>query len=292
MAVQPLKWHGGKGAFNGKLARWIISLMPPHVHYVEPYFGGGSVLLHKDPTGVSEVANDIHGELMNFWNVLKQETGFRCLVRMLEATPFCEDQWKGAGEASRMSLHDETVDTPMFNAYWFFIRCRQSRAGAMKEFATLSRTRTRRGMNEQASAWLTAIEGLPEVHERLKRVVILNHDALDVIREQDGESTLFYLDPPYLHETRVTKSTYKHEMSLEDHMALSDVLAEVKGRFLLSGYRSGLYDTWATKHNWHRREFQIPNNAAGGKKKRTMTECVWMNFDPQGAAVLKESEGA
>ena len=63
----------------------------------------------------------------------------------------------------------------------FFIRCRQSRAGCFKDFATLSRTRTRRGMNEQASAWLTVIDGLPEVHARLKRVVILNHDALDVI---------------------------------------------------------------------------------------------------------------
>ena len=36
----PLKWHGGKNAFQGKLARWIISLMPPHLHYVEPFFGG------------------------------------------------------------------------------------------------------------------------------------------------------------------------------------------------------------------------------------------------------------
>jgi len=60
--TQPLKWHGGKHY----LAKAIIELMPPHVHYVEPYFGGGSVLLEKDPVGVSEVVNDRNRELMNF----------------------------------------------------------------------------------------------------------------------------------------------------------------------------------------------------------------------------------
>jgi DNA adenine methylase len=78
----------------------------------------------------------------------------------------------------------------------FFVRCRQSRAGEFKRFATLSRNRTRRTQNEQASAWWNGVEGLPAVHARLKRVVILNEDALKVIKAQDGERTFFYLDPP------------------------------------------------------------------------------------------------
>ncbi len=90
----------------------------------------------------------------------------------------------------------------MQRAVWFFITCRQSLAGRMEDFAPLSRTRTRRRMNEQCSAWLTAVEGLIEVHGRLKRVVILNRPALEVIRQEDGPQTLFYLDPPYLHQTR------------------------------------------------------------------------------------------
>ncbi len=65
--TQPLKWHGGKHY----LAKRIIELMPEHVHYVEPYFGGGAVLLQKDPEGVSEVVNDIDGELMSFWDCLR-----------------------------------------------------------------------------------------------------------------------------------------------------------------------------------------------------------------------------
>ena len=84
-----------------------------------------------------------------------------------------------------------------------------------KDFATLSRNRTRRQMNEQASAWWTCVEGLPAVSARLRRVVVLNQPALEVIRQQDGPATLFYLDPPYLHETRASPGTYKHEMSEE-----------------------------------------------------------------------------
>ena len=81
----PLKWHGGKSY----LADWIIDHMPKHLHYVEPYGGGLAVLLAKDPfddrhqwsekgheRGISEVVNDLNGELMNFWKVLQDEDSF------------------------------------------------------------------------------------------------------------------------------------------------------------------------------------------------------------------------
>src|SRR5262249_26817796 len=124
-----------------------------------------------------------------------------------------------------------------------------------------------------------AVEGLPAVHERLRRVVILNADALDVIRQQDGPRTLFYLDPPYLHETRATKGEYgKHEMTYQQHADLLDVLASIKGRFLLSGYDSKLYRLYAANARWKCHEFKIDNKAASGKTKRRMVECVWTNF--------------
>jgi len=172
---------------------------------------------------------------------------------------------KGLTEASR--------------AVEFFIRCRQSLAGRMNGFASITRNRTRRGMNEQVSAWLGAIEGLADVHERLKRVLILNRDALDVIRQQDGPRTLFYLDPPYLHETRATTGEYgEQEMSADEHRNLLNLLMKIKGRFLLSGYRSMMYDTTAELCKWNRYEFKIDNKASGGKVKRQMTECVWTNY--------------
>lgn len=276
MAVpQPLKWHGGKGAFNGKLAKWIISLMPPHTHYVEPFFGGGAVLLHKDPEGVSEVVNDLNGELVNFWNVLRCDNSFAILQHWLEATPFCEATYESACQHKPPA--DEMLNTSA--AFAFFVRCRQSMAGRMKSFAPLSRTRTRQGMNEQAAAWLTAVNGLPEVHARMRRVAVLGRPALDVIKQQDGPQTLYYLDPSYPHETRTAKSVYEHEMTTADHLELLDVLERIKGKFILSGYRCEMYDKHAERCGWRREEFSIVNNSAGGSAKRVMTECIWMNYE-------------
>jgi len=85
---------------------------------------------------------------------------------------------------------------PVHDAVSFFVECRMSLAGRGDQFAPLSRTRTRRGMNEQASAWLSAVDGLRAVHRRLRRVVVLNRPAIEVIQGQDGPDTLFYLDPP------------------------------------------------------------------------------------------------
>jgi len=275
----PLKWHGGKHYLAAK----IVDLMPPHLHYVEPYAGGLSVLLVKNPVGISEVVNDIHFELSTFWRVLAEESHFREFLRLVQATPFSEVSWKEAASSYVLSLYELAIPAAVTAAN-FFIRCRQSLAGRMDTFAPLSRTRTRRGMNEQASAWLNAIEGLPAVHERLKRVVILNRDALDVIRQQDGTDTLFYLDPPYLHETRKATEVYDHEMTKEQHEALLSHLLMLEGKFILSGYRSELYDYYAEQGGWRREEFELPNNAAGGKSKRRMTEVVWMNYE---GAVVK-----
>ncbi len=279
----PLKWHGGKGAFSGKLARWIISLMPPHLHYVEPFFGGGSVLLAKDPEGVSEVVNDLNGALTNFWKVLQEPLAFAKLERICSVTPFSEAEWEAADQKVLFHLNDVSApESPVIRAWKFFVRVRQSLAGRMKSFAPLSKTRVRRGMNEQASAWLTAVEGLPEVHARLKRVVILAPtNATDVIRQQDGEQTCFYLDPPYLHETRATTSDYLHEMTETQHFDLLKLLATIKGKFVLSGYHSAMYDADADRFGWKCHEFRIVNNAAGGGSKREMVECCWTNYDTE-----------
>jgi DNA adenine methylase len=280
----PLKWHGGKH----DLAKWIIGLMPPRcktpnapkpddpgwLHYVEPYFGGGAVLLANDPEGVSEVVNDLNDNLANFWMVLQEPVFFPMFQRVMESTPFSEFEYQRA--VARIVHFD--IDGPVTRAVAFFIACRQSLSGRMKGFTGITRQRTRRGMNAEVSAWLNCIEGLPAVHERLKRVLIRNRPALEIIQKEDGPRTLFYLDPPYLHETRATTGEYLHEMTEVDHIELLTALNGIKGRFLLSGYHSTLYDEWAFQSNFTCHEMQINNHAASGKTKRTMTECVWTNF--------------
>jgi len=289
----PLKWHGGKAYLAGE----IVKLFPPrcanpnspadgdagYVHYCEPYFGGGSVLLANDPEGISEVVGDADFFLSNFWNVLSSKDEWPQFRRTIEATQFSEHRWHLASlrlnEIKRYGAHDRDV----YCAVEFFITCRQSLAGRMDAFAPRSRNRTRRGMNEQVSAWLNSIEGLAAVHSRLKRVLIVSAKAIEVIQKEDGPRTLFYLDPPYLHETRSTTGEYgEHEMTSEDHVELLNTLGAIQGRFVLSGYRSALYDQFADFCGWRRVEFDIANHAAGGKTKERKTECVWMNYKPEG----------
>ncbi len=85
----PLKWHGGKHYLAEKIvAKMPARCMQPNdpdtndpgwLHYCEPYFGGGSVLLVNDPTGISEVVNDVDGRLTNFWRVLQAEDSYLAL---------------------------------------------------------------------------------------------------------------------------------------------------------------------------------------------------------------------
>lgn len=124
---------------------------------------------------------------------------------------------------------------------------------------------------------MTAVEGLPAVHARLKRVVIVGpKDAKEVIQQQDGPNTCFYLDPPYLDETRTAPQVYRHEMTRDQHAELLDVMKAAKGKVLLSGYDSKLYQEKLA--DWTRHAFELPNNAASGSRKRTMTEMLWVNF--------------
>ncbi len=275
----PLKWHGGKQY----LAARIVALMPQHLHYVEPYAGGLAVLLARDPEGVSEVVNDIDRDLTNFWTVLQNVKLFELFYRLVSAVPFSEPEWKDAAARLRESCaahdYDANGGVIVVRAAWFFVFCRQSLAGRMKDFATLSRTRTRRRMNEQASAWLSAVDGLPDVHGRLRRVVVLDaRPAVRVIHQQDGPDTLFYLDPPYFHGTRASTDDYAHEMSETDHRELLATITapERTSKFMLSGYPSDLYQQFLG--GWTRHDFDLPNNAAGGDSKRRMTECLWCNF--------------
>lgn len=263
----PIKWHGGKHY----LADWIISKFPSRDKwqlYREPYFGGGSVLFKLDPQGIGEAVNDLDRGLIDFWQVLA--TLPDRLIRELWATPFSEPVWE---EACKRMVHGDQVR----RATAFFTQARQSRQGMRRCYATPTQ-RTRRGMSENVSAWLSAIEGLPEVHERLRRVEVCCMDAINFIHRYDNDGALFYCDPPYYHGARTAKNVYDHEMTHDQHAALLDCLTGIKGKFVLSGYHSDLYDAHAGIRGWTLHEKLIDNKAASGKIKRKMVECLWTNY--------------
>ena len=273
MKSTPLKFHGGKSY----LAKLIVALMPPHLHYVETHFGSGAVLFERPEAmieGHSEVANDVNSELANFWAVLADPAAFAEFVRAASVTPFSEHVFRKAADPNRPRLRDN-VD----RAVDMFALCRQSMAGRMDSFAPLSRNRTRQGMNEQVAAWLSAVEGLPDAHSRMIRVAVLDQDAVAVIRQQDGPNTLFYCDPPYLAEKRVSKKVYKKfEYTPEQHRELLETLSGISGKFILSGYGSEMYEAARVAGRWDRVDVRIDNKSSSKKTKEIKTESLWANF--------------
>lgn len=261
-----IKRHGGKAY----LAKKIRALFPPHTRYCEPYFGSGAVLFSGDGDGVAEFVNDLDRQLIDFWMVLR-DTPDR-LLRKLWATPL--GRWFFEEAAENLKSDDRVQ-----RATAFFVRNRQSRQGLGKDYCTPT-SRLRRGMNEQVSAWLSAVDGLSEFHQRLRRVEIRCQDAQEFIAELDSPDTLFYCDPPYMHETRVVLDAYgEHEMDQRSHASLLGQLATIQGKFVLSGYANPLYDGWEKQEGWRRVDFEIDNKASSAKDKPRKIESLWMNYE-------------
>ena len=225
----PFKYHGSKDPIAGE----IVELMKEveHLTYMEPYCGAASVLLAKDPSNTSEIANDVYEDIYDFFSVLRNRDDHEELVRLCELTPFSEATWRRAQEI----LESEGA-SQVERAHAFYVSIQQSRQGLQKDFATSSKTRTRGGRNEQVNAYFSGVNRLPEIHERLQNVMFFNRDALKMVESQDLDSRLIYADPPYVPETRTSRNAYLHEMSSEDHHHLVDAFLASKSKIMLSGY--------------------------------------------------------
>jgi len=270
----PIKTFGGKGNHHSLLARWILSHAQPHRCYVEPFLGGGSVLLAKSQS-YEEVVGDLDPLRANLWAVLKSPEQFPTFLEAVGQIklPFERETW----EHARAQLREHPDAEPWARAAWYFTVSRLSRAGDCRGFLTDS-TRPRRGMDEHESAWLSAIKNLPRSHERLSVTTVLSPTpAVDVIRRYSNDpEVLIYSDPPYVHSTRVTRDNYgEHEMSTADHRELLLVLRRCRGQVLLSGYDSPLYREMLP--GWQIHQHETKAHSGGGKSKSQRVELLWSN---------------
>ena len=259
-------WYGGKYVHLD----FILPNLPTDAeHFCDVYGGSAAVLINREPAPV-ETYNDLDSELVDFFAVLRDSPDD--LIRQIGLTPFSRAELAIACKPDPASL-------PLERARRFYIRARQTRTGLAQ---TSSEGRwahcvltSRAGMAGAVSRWLGAVEGLPEIAQRLQRVQIENAPALEVIRRYDTPNTLFYLDPPYVHASRGDTSAYVHEMTDDDHRDLAALLHDIKGRAVLSGYRSRLYAELFA--DWYRVDADEKLcNSSKGKRQ----ESLWMNFEP------------
>jgi DNA adenine methylase len=256
-------WYGGKFSH----LPWLLRLLPPCHHYCEPFAGSGAVLLNRPPSPV-ETYNDIDGEVVNFFRVLRQRSAE--LTRQVGLTPFSREEFYQACTPANNICDLE-------RARRFFVRARQVRTG-LAQTASLGRwanckNTSRAGMSGVVSRWLGSVHSLPAIAERLLRVQIENRPALEVIKLYDDANSLFYCDPPYPHEARGDAKAYGFEMSDAEHEELACLLRDIRGRAAISGYRCALMDR--LYHGWRRHD-------APAKKchsvKQARREAVWVNY--------------
>lgn len=269
-----LRWHGGKFL----LASWIIEHFPQHRVYVEPFGGAASVLIQK-PRTYAEVYNDLDGDVVNLFRVLRDPCAAAMLTAQLRDTPFARIEFEAAYEPCAEPV--ERARRLVVRSFMGF-----GSAGASRGSRTGFRSNSNRSGTTPARDWLNYPDALAAISARLRGVVVESRTAVEVMKAHDSAETLCYVDPPYVPETRSPAKkggagihTYAHELSREDHVALLADLCRLKGMVILSGYPCALYDD--ALQGWTRRHRRA---LADGAQERT--EVLWIN--PAAAARLAD----
>ena len=266
MKSPAIRYHGGKF----RLASWVLSFFPPHQTYVEPFGGAASVLLQKKQS-YAEVYNDLDGDMVNFFRVLRDPVQCARLTELCYLTPFAREEFDLAYEAT---------DDPVEQARRLTIRASMGfgSAGATKG-ATGFRVDTRRSYGTAQHIWAKYPAILSQIGQRMQGVLIENRPAMDVAAQHDGVDTLHFFDPPYVLSTRDPRASspgskyYRHEMTDEDHVAFLEGANALEGMAVICGYDSDLYD--GHLKNWEKH--QTSSRISAGRGAGVRMESLWIN---------------
>jgi len=262
-------WYGGKFSHLD----WLLPLLPVCHHYCEPFAGSAAVLLNRDPSPV-ETYNDIDGEVVNFFRVLRDQ--HEELIHSIALTPFSREEYY-------IAIYDGADDVcEVERARRFYIKARQTRTG-LAQTASLGRwanckNTSRAGMSGVVSRWLGGVDALDEIAQRLIRVQIENRPAIEIIRLYDSSETLFYCDPPYLHATRGDSNAYGFEMDEAEHCNLAEVLNDCQSKVAVSGYDHPLMEKLFPTKRWFK---TMGADRTIHSTKGIRREVLWTNYSPQ-----------
>ncbi len=248
----PVRRYGGKSY----IAQWIVSLMPEHETYVEPFVGSGAVFFAKPPSQ-AEFLNDKEQRIINVFRQIQQRP-FE-LAAVLWATPYSQEGWRDARETDLAEAQDYMARSVQFYA---------GNTGT----STFSVDRGAANKNK-AHVWADWFQRILPAAARLKDAQLLCGEAVELVdRFADKPNCLFYVDPPYEgHE-----SEYEQKVSWDD---LEAALKRVKGKVMISGYENSS----SRFADWHCETKMVTTRRRTGAHKMKADrklECVWMNFTP------------
>lgn len=259
---QVLKYPGAKW----KIADWIISHIPKHHSYVEPFFGSGAVFFSKNPSNI-ETINDLDDKVINLFKVVRDSS--EELARRVASTPYARKEYDNTFENNT-----EPVDE-IEKARLFLVQCWQGHGFRTNGYKVGWKNDVQgREAMYAVKNWYRLPEWILAVTDRLKQVQIDNRPAIELIKRFKYPNVFIYADPPYLLGTRTAKQ-YKHEMTDQEHLELLEALLQHPGPVIISGYPSDLYN--ATLKTWNIASTKGHAEYYGADRK----EVIWMNFKSQ-----------
>lgn len=235
----PIPYYGGKS----KMLEWIFRVIDNYSYetYVEPFGGGGSVILAK--RAGFDVYNDINSDVVNLFRIIRDEKTFPEFERIVTLMPYSRENFLECQNFMK------TEDDPVKRAAYYFVIARQSFSGKQmldddSEIAVgwkFSFAEKRCDISQCVSSWLNAVESLPRVAKRLRQIQVEHGEALAIIKKYANEKSLMYCDPPYPLQTRVGGKVYTHEMTDDQHREFIETILSLPGHFVVSSYENGIY---------------------------------------------------
>lgn len=256
----PISYYGGKQ----KLAPVILSMIPTHNLYAEPFCGGAAVFFAKPPSSV-EVINDTNSELINFYKVA--QTKFEELQLKVQSTLHSRQAHFDANVIYQAPHLFSDVD----RAWALWVLAAQSFSSNLDgHFGyDIAKATTSIKIQNKVSQFTE------ELKARLQHVCIENTDALRIIKSRDRVDSFFYIDPPYYNSNCGHYDGY----TIEDFELLLKLLGEIGGKFLLSSYPSDILKDYQSKYGWKSKssEHLVSVNKGAGRGK-IKTEVLTFNY--------------
>lgn len=262
----PIKYFGGKGNMFNKIIEYFPKKKEYNT-YIEPFGGSYSIGLKKDPVAI-EIYNDMDKNVYSLYKVLSDPIMFKEFKRNCDLVLYAED----IRSEHIKKLKDETISM-VDRAFSFFYVNRTSHNG-VGGFS--KNTYVRRSMSKSVSDFLSAIDRLPELHDRLSKIIVTNTDGMGLIRKFNRENVFMYCDPPYEQSTR-TSTRYKVDMDRSEHLDFLDAVMVSDAKILISGYDCELYDVLG-ENGFKKASFEV-KTITGNFKPKTKTEYLFYNYE-------------
>ncbi len=262
----PIKYFGGKNT----MFKRILDEFPKadeYDIYIEPFAGSYGIGMKIEPTPKMEIYNDLDKNVYSLYKVLQDAGMFTEFKRKCDFSYYSEDL-RNEFKAELKNPELSTVD----RAFKFFYVNRTSHNG-IGGFSISSYIR--RGMSKSNSDFLSAIDRLPELHDRLARLIVTNKDGVQLIERYDNERTMIYADPPYEQSTR-TITRYDVDMNRDKHIDFLNAVIKSKSKILISGYDCELYDP-LEENGFKKIAFNV-NTVSGNREAKVKVETLWRNY--------------